>query len=471
MQLAQFDQATREISYAPPVAVSRFKSTDYYYISGYSVDECVTKQHNLYIDGKLTPAEQAHDLTTDQFTQSGSFASAGVDFSDDWLRLITQVVTDATLVDGNTYSKGPSEKYRVQFKLSKERKIHELSALLDRMGVNYSLLPATKSDSNILQPYYIRFYGEWARKVARDTLRMHKQFPASFRSLNKAQLMVVLDTLTVTDGRKSSPSVIEWSSTSRHDIEVIQQACIHNGIDTRATFVENPSGFPGSVRKPLWILHIKLDGCAKQARPVTRTDGDVERTFTAVQMPLGTIITRRNGKVSFTGNCRLFQKPQAKGAVKNNLDWLLAKQLEIQLADDKRIQFHIPNSLDCFYQVYGKTFCLTHGDQFKGGSGIAGLWSAILLGHARKLKRQQALGRPFDWLILGHWHQLTLGKGIIVNGSTVGYDEYAYKNNFSYEVPSQALFINHPTHDLTHWLPVYLEAKQKQADEWIAWSK
>jgi len=211
---------------------------------------------------------------------------------------------------------------------------------------------------------------------------------------------------------------------------------------------------------------------------LTNSDADILETFLRLQTALASAITAladEFGNVfvpAVVGNHgRLHMKPQAKGAVKNNLDWLLAKQLEIQLAHDKRVQFHIPNSLDCFYQVYGRTTCLTHGDQFKGGSGIAGLWSAILLGQARKLKRQQAIGRPFDVLQMGHWHNLTMGKGVIVNGAMVGYDEYAYKSNFSYEPPAQALFINHPTYDMTHWLPVYLEPKAQVGADWITWAK
>jgi len=209
-----------------------------------------------------------------------------------------------------------------------------------------------------------------------------------------------------------------------------------------------------------------------------KSDADILESFLRLQAALTWAIKTladEFGHVfvpSVVGNHpRLALKPQAKGAVKNNLDWLLAKQLEIHFKDDPRVQFHIPNSLDCFYQVYGKTYCLTHGDQFKGGSGIAGIWSALMLGMARKLKRQQAVGRPFDYLCMGHWHQLTLSKGLIVNGSTVGYDEYAYKSNFSYEAPAQALWINHPTYDLTHWLPVYLEESKKKSDDWIKWAK
>ena len=67
---------------------------------------------------------------------------------------------------------------------------------------------------------------------------------------------------------------------------------------------------------------------------------------------------------------------------------------------------------------------LTHGDQFRGGSGIAGLLSPLLLGDHRKRKRQTAMNHPYDWMIYGHWHSLVLGvRGLIGNGSLKGYDE------------------------------------------------
>ena len=60
-------------------------------------------------------------------------------------------------------------------------------------------------------------------------------------------------------------------------------------------------------------------------------------------------------------------------------------------------------------------------------------------------------------MIVGHWHQYIHTRTLIVNGSLKGYDEYAYTNNFSFEEPQQAMWINHPRHGITFRMPVNCE--------------
>lgn len=166
---------------------------------------------------------------------------------------------------------------------------------------------------------------------------------------------------------------------------------------------------------------------------------------------------------------RTSRKPRAKGAVKTNFDWLLGKQLELGLKHDKRITFRVSESLDTQYKIYGTRYNLTHGDQFSGGSGIAGILSPLMLGDHRKRKRQMAIGQPYDYMLCGHWHSLFNGRGLIINGSLKGYDEYAYRMNFQFEHPGQALWITHPEHDITYWMPVVLrEAAKKKEDAWVS---
>ncbi len=57
-------------------------------------------------------------------------------------------------------------------------------------------------------------------------------------------------------------------------------------------------------------------------------------------------------------------------------------------------------------------------------------------------------------LMMGHWHQLLMMETLIVNGSTKGYDEYAYMGNFPFEKPQQALFVVHPERGITFRMPV-----------------
>lgn len=138
---------------------------------------------------------------------------------------------------------------------------------------------------------------------------------------------------------------------------------------------------------------------------------------------------------------RLTHKPIHKGRVRDNFDWLFYHIIARELSGDRRITFAISDSADITYQVFGTRFCLTHGDQFKGGSGIAGALSPLMLGDARKRKRAMAINHPYHYLMMGHWHQLMNAKALIVNGSTKGYDEFACHMNFDYEPPQQAFFL------------------------------
>jgi hypothetical protein len=165
---------------------------------------------------------------------------------------------------------------------------------------------------------------------------------------------------------------------------------------------------------------------------------------------------------------RTTRKPRCKSAVHTNFDWLLGKQLEMALKHDKRITFRVSESLDTQYRIYGTRYNLTHGDQFNGGSGIAGILSPLMLGDHRKRKRQMAVGQPYDYMVCGHWHSLFNGRGIIINGSLKGYDEYAYKMNFQFEEPGQALWITHPDHGMTYWMPVVLRDKPKSDHSWVS---
>lgn len=146
--------------------------------------------------------------------------------------------------------------------------------------------------------------------------------------------------------------------------------------------------------------------------------------------------------VGVVGNhSRLTKRPRAKFRAQDNLDWLLYKLLAREFRDKSGITFDFPNSADAFVTIYDRKYVLTHGDQFRGGSGIAGMLSPLLLGVHRKMKRQASVGQAYDVTVMGHWHQSLFypNQGLIVGGSLRGYDEYSYLNNLSAE-PAQVAF-------------------------------
>lgn len=151
------------------------------------------------------------------------------------------------------------------------------------------------------------------------------------------------------------------------------------------------------------------------------------------------------------------KKPRAKNRVYETYEWLLYQFLAKYYRENPDVVFNISDGADLPYAIYSTRYLLTHGDQFRGGSGIAGALSPLMLGDARKRKRSIAIDQPFDYLVMGHWHQLMMVKGIIVNGSLKGADEFSFQCNFDFELPQQALWVTNKEWGITARWPVYLE--------------
>ena len=162
---------------------------------------------------------------------------------------------------------------------------------------------------------------------------------------------------------------------------------------------------------------------------------------------------------------RLTRKPRAKHQARESLDWMVYQLLARGLEDRKgceSVTVQIAEAADCRVQIYNTAYCLTHGDQFQGGTGISGAMAPLLLGVHRKRRREADTGHPFDIMVMGHFHTSYFLHDLIVGGSLVGYSEYAYKKNLSYEPPQAALWLNTPEHGRTIYSPVFVEDRKQE---------
>jgi hypothetical protein len=169
---------------------------------------------------------------------------------------------------------------------------------------------------------------------------------------------------------------------------------------------------------------------------------------------------------------RLDRKPRKKNGPFLNFDWLLYQFVERTISADpkyrNRITFQIPDGFECSYRVHGVRYMLTHGDSFKGGNGITGPLLPWMRGNLKASKAYTAMGIPFDVMVMGHFHQLRFLRSIIVNGSLVGWNEYAASNHFDFEVPQQALWLTHPERGLTFQEGIFADdVKPVQQRSWI----
>lgn len=158
------------------------------------------------------------------------------------------------------------------------------------------------------------------------------------------------------------------------------------------------------------------------------------------------LLAKQFGRIHVAGvvgnHGRTTKKPRSKGRVEDNFDFLIYALLAKHFADIPEITVQVPTGADLDVEVYGSRYRLTHGDQFRGGSGIAGALSPMMIGQARKSKNAAAAKRPFDYLVMGHWHQYYDFKRIIACGCIKGFDEYGYTCNLEYEEPSGAFWLH-----------------------------
>lgn len=159
---------------------------------------------------------------------------------------------------------------------------------------------------------------------------------------------------------------------------------------------------------------------------------------------------------------RTTSKPRAKGRSTDSYDRAVYQSIQAKLAGDPRFEFVIPDDTDYLFEVYGHRFLLTHGDSLgvKGGDGIIGALGPIARGAVKLRNSEGQVGRDFDTIVMGHWHQyIPRGDalGVIVNGTLKGYDEYARLYlRARYARPSQALWLVSPKFGIAAQWAVYV---------------
>lgn len=177
---------------------------------------------------------------------------------------------------------------------------------------------------------------------------------------------------------------------------------------------------------------------------------------------------------SFGNHGRDGKRIRFKQRAKRNADWLICRILYSHLKDDKRFSWNIPTSGDAYYRVFGHRYFLTHGDALgvKGGDGIIGAIGPIMRGEIKTANSESSIGRAYDTLIIGHWHQTLWLPRAIVNNCGKGYDDYArFQLRAPFSLPSQSLWFTHWRWGITARWEVMLDGgapKEAKALPWVS---
>lgn len=126
----------------------------------------------------------------------------------------------------------------------------------------------------------------------------------------------------------------------------------------------------------------------------------------------------------------------------NSLEKIIYHFIGVHFKDNPKVNIITRQSDIIHYEVNGKTFRLEHGDSIPfTGQAISGPLNSFERARLKRNGMDSAVGRRFDYLIFGHFHQhLISNTGLIVMDSTKGYDSYVMRMSLPFNLPGATTY-------------------------------
>lgn len=116
-----------------------------------------------------------------------------------------------------------------------------------------------------------------------------------------------------------------------------------------------------------------------------------------------------------------------------------------------RITFIIPESEMAVVDVMGKRLLFHHGDGFKSMGAMGGIYPQLFRWWHRISNTLKV-----DKAFIGHWHNQSFLRDVIVNGSVKGWDSFALALGMPYEEPMQSFCILNEKKGFKIYIPIFL---------------
>lgn len=194
-----------------------------YHIKSQVVDLMVTDKHGLV--GYNTYTNRFEEFTAAELAISGKnykFICAaqknykpGINIDEPMLRLLVNISSDGSIEDNG-----------IRFHLRKERKITHLIALLDLLGMKYSVYKQSCGTTKI------RILKESAESIINTYFPNGKKLPEILRDVKPHQAEIILDEYSITDGNKNKEAKNSYqiSTKKKEEADLLQEIFVKNGF-------------------------------------------------------------------------------------------------------------------------------------------------------------------------------------------------------------------------------------------------
>lgn len=149
---------------------------------------------------------------------------------------------------------------------------------------------------------------------------------------------------------------------------------------------------------------------------------------------------------------RTTEKMRVATSAENSFEWMLYQFLAMHYRGESRVEVYAPKASIIYVDVYNTTIRFMHGHEVQYNSGVGGITIPL-----NKFISRANVGREADMTCIGHWHSYTPGRRSTVNGSLIGYNEYAASRGFEFEPPQQASFLVDSQYGVCMQTPIWVE--------------
>lgn len=282
-----YNKNTREFEYNR--VKDKFIHKNYkelYHIKGNCIDVMTTDKHGFI---GYTPNGAYKEFTAMELSKMPpikiplscqSSNELGLDLSDDIIRLLVNISSDACIEDNS-----------FRFHLKKERKIKHLQELLDNLEFEYSVRIQSGGTTKV------RISTKDSLPIIEKFFNAGKKLPIQLRDANRNQARIILEEYAITDGCKNSNSINAYqiSSSKKEEIDLLQEIFSKNGM--RSSYIERIK----NKRKPSYVLTVNL----RSETTISRRNVSVvpyEGLVSCVSVENGTLLVRSKGKTLVTQN-------------------------------------------------------------------------------------------------------------------------------------------------------------------------
>lgn len=320
-EVLAFDPETGETKFVPALAkVHRPLEPDEFFCSirGQSTDIRVTNHHRMVYDNKRRNGWKVKEAQDISRMSDGAYIPvcghgrfAGVPLTDAELTFLGWVMTDGSINPANnqiTITQGEQQEAYCQ----------EITRCIEECGFKYTRSTRRRSSTET----HYNAHGDlvtWTvsrgKPRGRDKDKtgwarlepwLSKDMSPELAEMTERQFSVMLEAIFHGDGNKSNTITYDIGKGNRTFIERLQAMAVQRGYRASVS-IERAN----KVRKSdLYHVHIKRQDFVKvgatSGRHATWTmEPHSQEWCWCVQNELGTLVTRRNGKVAIVGNCQM----------------------------------------------------------------------------------------------------------------------------------------------------------------------